>query len=90
MDRKVRGWNLRNVDRLRPRLTNGLKGYLAMLSEISSDKLTSCPWGGLHLFAKCYRNRRETPALLASMARKVYSVLHILLLHYLYTIYIYM
>ena len=51
MDRKVRGSKLDHVGRLCPCLTHALKGYLAMLREVSSDRLASCPGGGLHLFA---------------------------------------
>ena len=51
MDRNVRGLKLGHVGRLGPRLTHELKGYLALLREVSSDRLASCPGGGLHLFA---------------------------------------
>ena len=51
LDRKVRGSKLGHVGRLGPRLTHALKGYLALLREVSSDRLASCPGGGFHLFA---------------------------------------
>ena len=50
MDREDRGLNLGYFGRLGPRLTHALKGYLAILRKVSSDRLASCPWGGFHLF----------------------------------------
>lgn len=51
MDLKVHGSNLGHVGRLGPLLTPALKGYLAMRSEVSRDRLASCPGGEFHLFA---------------------------------------
>ena len=50
MDRKVRGSNLGQIGCLDPCLNYVLKGYLAMLREVSTDKLASYPGDGFHLF----------------------------------------
>ena len=56
MDRKVRGSKLGHVGRLGPRLTHALKGYLALLREVSSDRVGSCPGVG----STCSLSAKET------------------------------